>query len=38
MEASSVEDNEHSGFIKGGQFLEQLMDYWLLKENSALWS
>jgi hypothetical protein len=30
--------NELSGIIKGGEFLDYLSDYWLLKLDSALWS
>jgi hypothetical protein len=29
---------ESSGCIKGGEFLDLLSDYQLLKEDSALWS
>jgi hypothetical protein len=27
--------NEHSGSIKGGEFLDCMSDYWLLKKDSA---
>jgi hypothetical protein len=30
--------NEPSGSIKGGEFLDQLNDYYLLKMDSAPWS
>jgi hypothetical protein len=30
--------NESSGFIKGGEFLDQLRDYELLRKDSVLWS
>lgn len=30
--------NEPSGFIKGGEVLNRLSDYYLLKKHSALWS
>jgi hypothetical protein len=29
--------NEHSVSIKGGEFVDQLSDYQLLKKNSAAW-
>jgi hypothetical protein len=29
--------NEPSGSIKGGEFLDQLNEYWLLKKDSAPW-
>jgi hypothetical protein len=29
---------EPSDSIKGGEFIGQLSDYWLLKDNSASWS
>jgi hypothetical protein len=31
-------ENEPLGPIKGGQFLEEQSDYWLLKNDSASWS
>jgi hypothetical protein len=38
-QADSCEyDNEPSGFVKGGEFLDQLSDYQLLKKDSAPWS
>jgi hypothetical protein len=36
--ALSKHDNERSGFIKSGEFLEQLSDYQLLKRDCASWS
>jgi hypothetical protein len=30
--------NEHSRSIKGGEFLDYLSDYWLLKKTFAPWS
>jgi len=30
--------NRTSGFIKGGEFLRQLSDYYLPKKNSVAWS
>jgi len=30
--------DEPSGSIKGGEFLNDLSDYWLLKKDSAPWS
>jgi hypothetical protein len=37
--AGSCEDvNETSGFIKGGEFLDQTSYYQLLKKDSAPWS
>jgi hypothetical protein len=35
MAGSSEHDNEHSGSIKCGEFLDYLSDYQLLKEDSA---
>jgi hypothetical protein len=37
--ASSCEHgDEHMGSIKGGEFLDKLSDYYLLKKDSASWS
>jgi hypothetical protein len=30
--------NEHSGYIKGGEFFDRLSYYKLLKKDSVLWS
>jgi hypothetical protein len=35
---SCVRDNEVSGFIKSGKFLDQVSDYKLLKTDSFPWS
>jgi len=35
---SCEHDNEPSGSIKGGELLEQLNEYQLLKNGSSLWS
>jgi hypothetical protein len=34
----SEHGNEPSGSIKGGEFLDLLSDYYLLKKDSAPWS
>jgi hypothetical protein len=34
---TSEHDNETSGSIKGGEFLGQMSDYWLLKKDSTPW-
>jgi len=38
VEGFCEHDNEPSGFIKGGEFLNELSDCQLLKKNSAMWS
>jgi hypothetical protein len=36
--AGSESGNEYLGSIKGGEFVAQLSQYWLLKMNSDPWS
>jgi hypothetical protein len=36
--ASCERGNEHSDYIRGGEFLDQLSDCQLLKKDSAPWS
>jgi hypothetical protein len=38
VEGCCEHGNEPSGFIKGGEFLDYLSDYYFLKKVSALWS
>jgi hypothetical protein len=38
LAVSCEHGNETSGSIKGGEFLDQLSDYWFLKKDSTPWS
>jgi hypothetical protein len=38
MAASSEDGNEHSGSVKGGEFINQLSHYKLLNHSFAQWS
>jgi hypothetical protein len=37
MAGSHEQYNEHTDFIKGGEFTDRLTDYHLLKKRSAQW-
>jgi hypothetical protein len=38
LDSSGLGHVSMAGYIKRGEFLDQLTDYWFLKKNSAPWS